>query len=306
MLILSKVKLRESGEVIFANINRKAHNRAFNLIREVVEVRNYEVATLTIAGSDSSGGAGIQADLKTFSSIGTYGMSVITAITAQNTTGVSLVEEVSPQMVEEQIRMVLDDILPKAIKIGMVSSEKIIHSIVQVLKEYEISYLIVDPVMISKSGYDLLSPTAKRALINELIPRAYMLTPNIPEAEALTGMKIDNLEDMKKAGEQIRQLGPQFVYMKGGHLNDDATDVLIGQETIEIFSQKRLKRKNTHGTGCTLSAAIAAHLALGSDTRSAVLESKKYITAAIEYSFDIGKGIGPVHHFYQFEGEKNS
>ena len=231
-------------------------------------MRNYKIPTLTIAGSDSSGGAGVQADLKTFSAIGTYGMSVITAITAQNTQGVFLVEDLSKEIIESQINVVFEDIEPAAVKIGMVSSAEIVQTIVNTLKKYNPKYLIVDPVMISKSGYSLLKPEAKKSLIEELIPMAYIITPNTPEAEEITGMKINNLDDMREVGKRILELGPKYVLMKGG---------------------------------CTLSSAITSHLALGYDIVEAVKLSKEYITEAIRHSFDIGKGVGPVNHFYKFE-----
>ena len=265
-------------------------------------MKNYRVPTLTIAGSDSSGGAGVQADLKTFSAIGTYGMSVITAITAQNTQGVFLVEDLSKEIIESQINVVFEDIEPAAVKIGMVSSPGIIHTIVNTLKKYNPKYLVVDPVMISKSGYSLLKPEAKKSLIEELIPMAYIITPNTPEAEEITGIEINNVDDMREAGRKIlEELGPKYVLMKGGHLEGDAVDVLIGNDTFEIYKQERLDRKNTHGTGCTLSSAITSHLALGYDIVEAVKLSKEYITEAIRHSFDIGKGVGPVNHFYKFE-----
>ena len=244
-------------------------------------MKNYKIPTLTIAGSDSSGGAGIQADLKTFSAIGTYGMSVITAITAQNTQGVFEVEELSSNIIKSQIKVVCEDISPKAIKVGMVSSPQIIKDIVDTLDQYPCEYLVVDPVMISKSGYSLLRP-------------------NIPEAEEITNMKIETVEDMKKAGQIILNLGPKYVLMKGGHLNGDCVDILIGKDLFEVFEGERIDRKNTHGTGCTISSAITSHLALGYDIKEAVRLSKEYITEAIRHSFDIGKGVGPVHHFYKF------
>ena len=265
-------------------------------------MRNYRVPTLTIAGSDSSGGAGVQADLKTFSAIGTYGMSVITAITSQNTEGVFAVEELSGEIIKSQIKAVFDDIEPAAVKIGMVSSPEIIVDIVNIIKKYTPRFLVVDPVMISKSGYLLLKPEAKENLIKYLIPMAYLVTPNVPEAEEITGIKINSVTDMKLAGEKILELGPKFVLMKGGHLDGDAVDVLMGQNIFEVFKTKRLNRKNTHGTGCTISSAITAHLSLGYGIKEAVALSKKYITEAIEHSFDIGHGVGPVHHFYKFEG----
>lgn len=263
-------------------------------------MRNYKIPTLTIAGSDSSGGAGVQADLKTFSAIGTYGMSVITAITAQNTMGVFDVEELSRNIIKEQMKAVFEDIMPKAVKIGMVSSPEIILEIVDNLKKYKPETIVVDPVMISKSGYSLLRPEAKENLIKYLIPIAYLITPNVPEAEEITGMKIETVEDMKKAGQIILNLGPKYVLMKGGHLNGDCVDILIGKDLFEVFEGERIDRKNTHGTGCTISSAITSHLALGYDIKEAVRLSKEYITEAIRHSFDIGKGVGPVHHFYKF------
>lgn len=263
-------------------------------------MNKYRVPTLTIAGSDSSGGAGIQADLKAFSANHTYGMSVITAITAQNTQGVFLVEEISTQMVKKQIEVVFDDIRPKALKIGMVSNEEIIKEIANTLKKYNPEYLVLDPVMISKSGYSLLKKEAKESLIKELIPLAYVVTPNTLEAEEITNIKINTLEDMKTAGKKILELGPKFVLMKGGHLEGDAIDVLIGEDVCEIYKSERLDRKNTHGTGCTLSATITSHLALGYDIKQAIRLSKIYITEAIRNSFDIGSGVGPVNHFYKF------
>ena len=263
-------------------------------------MKNYKIPTLTIAGSDSSGGAGVQADLKTFSAIGTYGMSVITAITAQNTQGVFEVEELSSNIIKSQIKVVCEDISPKAIKVGMVSSPQIIKDIVDTLDQYPCEYLVVDPIMISKSGYSLLRPEAKQNLIKYLIPKAYIVTPNIPEAEEITNMKIETVEDMKKAGQIILNLGPKYVLMKGGHLNGDCVDILIGKDLFEVFEGERIDRKNTHGTGCTISSAITSHLALGYDIKEAVRLSKEYITEAIRHSFDIGKGVGPVHHFYKF------
>lgn len=262
-------------------------------------MKNYKIPTLTIAGSDSSGGAGIQADLKTFSAIGTYGMSVITAITAQNTQGVFDVEELSSKIIKNQIKAVCEDIPPKAIKIGMVSSPEIIKDIVVSLEKYPCEYLVVDPVMISKSGYSLLRPEAKDSLIKYLIPKAYIVTPNIPEAEEISNMKISTVEDMKKVGRAILDLGPKYVLMKGGHLEGDCVDVLIGEDLFEVFKCERINRKNTHGTGCTISSAITSYLALGHDIVESVKLSKDYITEAIRHSFDIGHGVGPVHHFYK-------
>ena len=183
----------------------------------------------------------------------------------------------------------------------MVSSSLIVYFIVYSLAHYKPKYLVVDPVMISKSGYSLLRKEAKKSLIEELIPMAYIITPNTLEAEEIVGIKINTIDDMKEAGKKILELGPKYVLMKGGHLEGDAVDVLIGKETFEIYKQERLDRKNTHGTGCTLSSAIASHLALGYEIREAVKLSKEYITEAIRHSFDIGQGVGPVNHFYKFE-----
>ena len=264
-------------------------------------MKNYKIPTLTIAGSDCSGGAGVQADLKTFSAIGTYGMSVITAITAQNTQGVFEVEELSQSIIKKQIEVVFDDIRPKAVKIGMVSSPEIILAIANTLKKYKPENLVVDPVMISKSGFSLLRCEAKVNLTKYLIRMAYIVTPNVEEAQEITGMKINTLEDMRRAGEKILQMGPKYVLMKGGHLEGDAIDLLIGKDVFEVYESKRLHRKNTHGTGCTISSAIASHLALGYEIKEAVALSKIYITEAIKNSFDIGHGVGPVHHFYKFD-----
>ncbi|MGL5149039.1 MAG: bifunctional hydroxymethylpyrimidine kinase/phosphomethylpyrimidine kinase [Clostridium sp.] len=259
----------------------------------------YRVPTLTIAGSDSSGGAGIQADLKTFSAIGTYGMSVITAITAQNTKGVFLVEELSKEIIKRQIEVVFEDIEPKALKVGMVSSPEIILTIVNTLKKYNPKYLVVDPVMVSKSGYSLLKEEACENLIKYLIPMAYLVTPNTEEATKITGIQINDLDDMKKAGEELLKLGPKYVLMKGGHLKGEAIDLLIGNDVYEVFYEERINSKNTHGTGCTLSSAITSYLALGLDIKESVKCGKVYITNAIKNSFEIGKGVGPVNHFWE-------
>lgn len=285
-------------------------------------MKNYKIPTLTIAGSDSSGGAGIQADLKTFSAIGTYGMSVITAITAQNTEGVFDVEELSSKIIKEQIKAVCEDIPPKAIKIGMVSSPEIIKDIVDCLEEYPCEFIVVDPVMISKSGYNLLAPESKKALIEKLIPLADVITPNLPEAEEIIKtykeegkikediekiLPIDNKEKMEKAAAIIMKMGPKNVLMKGGHLEGEALDILYSKEKVSYFSSKRIKTKNTHGTGCTLSSAIASNLALGYTLEESVKKAKDFIQIAIEHSLDIGKGVGPTHHFYElYKSEMNS
>lgn len=259
---------------------------------------------LSIAGSDCSGGAGIQADLKSFSAQGVYGMSVITAITAQNTQGVFAVQDISPEIIGKQIDAIFTDIEVDAVKIGMVSQVASIEIISEKLKQYNPANIVLDPVMISKSGYSLLQPDAKNALLTKLLPLAYVITPNIPEAEAILEeklgkpFKINNLEDMTAAAQQIRELGPRYVLVKGGHLDDSAVDVLFDGETTTYFNVDRIFTKNTHGTGCTLSSAIAANLALGYSAEESIRISKDYITCAIKHSLDIGKGVGPTNHFY--------
>ena len=254
---------------------------------------------LTIAGSDSCGGAGIQADLKAFSANGVYGMSVITAVTAQNTQGVFDVQDIKPSVIANQIKAVLDDIRVDAIKIGMVSRPETIEIIAQTLKKYPLPPLVIDPVMISKSGYDLLQPEAKKALIETLLPMATLITPNLPEAEVIVGYPIDSIALMKQAAIDLHKLGCKYVLVKGGHLVDDATDVLYDGEHFHMLEAKRLVSINTHGTGCTLSSAIAANLAKGYSITQAVEEAKAYITEAIGFGFPLGHGVGPVHHFYR-------
>jgi hydroxymethylpyrimidine/phosphomethylpyrimidine kinase len=253
---------------------------------------------LTIAGSDSSGGAGIQADLKTFSAHGVFGMSVITAITAQNTQGVFGVEDISDAMIEKQIDAIFTDIKVDAVKIGMVSQSKTIKSIAKKLKQYAPKNIVLDPVMISKSGYDLLLPEAKETLINELLPLATIATPNIPEAEVITDIKIATTQDMEKAAIKIYALGTENVLIKGGHMQAEATDILYNGKEFFYFTAERIATKNTHGTGCTLSAAIASNLAKGYPVREAVAQAKDYITTAIRHALDLGTGVGPTNHFY--------
>lgn len=255
---------------------------------------------LTIAGSDSSGGAGIQADLKAFSANKTFGMSVITAITAQNTMGVTDIFDIPESTVESQIRAIFDDIEVSATKIGMVSNERIIIKIASELKKYNAENIVVDPVMVSTTGYDLLKPEAKKALIENLLPIAKVLTPNLREAEVLCDMKISSIEDMKEAGKKILEMGPQYVLVKGGHLEGSCIDVLVSKDNIVELVGERINSKNTHGTGCTLSSSIASNLANGYDVLESVRLAKEYITGAIKNSFDVGHGSGPVNHFYKF------
>lgn len=255
---------------------------------------------LTIAGSDSSGGAGIQADLKAFSANKTFGMSVITAITAQNTMGVTDIFDIPESTVESQIRAIFEDIEVSATKIGMVSNERIIIKIASELKKYNAENIVVDPVMVSTTGYDLLKPEAKKALIENLLPIAKVLIPNLRETEVLCDMKIDTIEDMKEAGKKILQMGPEYVLVKGGHLEGNCIDVLVSKDNIVELVGERINSKNTHGTGCTLSSAIASNLANGYDVLESVRLAKEYITGAIKNSFDVGHGSGPVNHFYKF------
>lgn len=252
---------------------------------------------LTIAGSDCSGGAGIQADLKTFAAHGTYGMSVITAVTAQNTCGVTKVQDIDCDVVKAQIEAVFDDIQVDGVKIGMVSQPQIILTIAECLRKYQPKIVVVDPVMISKSGYNLLNPKACSTLIENLLPLATLLTPNLPEAEAITGIKAECKEDMLKVAEKIIDLGVQAVLVKGGHLEAEADDLLYDGQECRWFTGKRIVTKNTHGTGCTLSSSLAANLAKGMSLPEAVTFSKAYVTEAIANSLNIGHGCGPTHHF---------
>ncbi|KKM10260.1 phosphomethylpyrimidine kinase [Clostridiales bacterium PH28_bin88] len=255
---------------------------------------------LTIAGSDSCGGAGIQADLKTFASLRVYGISVVTAVTAQNTTGVYAVEEVSPAVVTAQIDCLFEDIPVDAVKIGMVSSTGIIQAIAQGLEKWDAQNVVLDPVMVSKSGSDLLRPDARDALVNRLLPLATVVTPNIPEAQALAGRKITTVSDMEAAAKAIRDMGPCHVVIKGGHLEGEPVDVFYDGQQFTPLPARRVATKNNHGTGCTFSSAIAACLALGHSPLEAVRLAKEYITQAIAHSFSIGHGVGPTHHFFRY------
>ena len=254
---------------------------------------------LTIAGSDSGGGAGIQADLKTFAAHGVYGMSVITAVTAQNSLGVTAVQDILPEVIACQIAAIFDDMGADAVKVGMVSQPETIRVIAAGLKKYQASLVVIDPVMISKSGYHLLQPEAEKVLMEELLPLATVVTPNIPEAEAILQKKILTLTDMENAAREIHAMGPRNVLLKGGHRSEDATDVLYDGKVCIRLEAPRILTKNTHGTGCTLSSAIAANLAGGMSAAEAVGAAKSYITVAIEHALSIGKGVGPTHHFYE-------
>jgi hydroxymethylpyrimidine/phosphomethylpyrimidine kinase len=253
---------------------------------------------LTIAGSDSCGGAGIQADLKTISALGAYGMSAITAVTAQNTIGVLKVREMDIDIIRAQINCLYDDIKIDAVKVGMVSSIEIIDVIRECLQKNRAVNIVVDPVMVSKSGYHLLRVEAREELIKVLFPLAEVVTPNLYEAELITGNKIENIEQMEKAALKIHNMAGVKVIVKGGHLSGDAIDVVYDGESFSYLKGKRIETKNTHGTGCTFSSAIATLLARGCPLPEAASLAKEYINSAIEHSFELGHGVGPANHFY--------
>lgn len=256
---------------------------------------------LTIAGSDPSGGAGIQADLKTFMANGVYGMSVITSITSQNTMGVSGVFDLPAEVVASQLDAVFTDIFPDSVKIGMVSSEEIIDVIAKKLKQYNAKNVVLDTVMVSSSGCPLLRESARDSLINKLFPLADIITPNIPEARILSGISIETEADMLLAAKEIADKYNVRVLLKGGHLTDDACDILYNKCAYSRYPGERVNNPNTHGTGCTLSSAIAASLAKGMDFDSAILSAKNYLTGAIKDAMDLGRGIGPLNHGYRIE-----
>lgn len=251
---------------------------------------------LTIAGSDPSGGAGIQADLKTISAHGHYGMSVITALTAQNTGGVYGISGVLPEFVGQQLDCVLSDIPADAVKIGMVHSSAIIHVLVQKLMAYGMRNLVLDPVMISTSGRPLLTGEASDALVRHLMPLATVITPNIPEAVSLSGITIESRDDMVRAAEKISTHFGGHILVKGGHSRDSADDMLYWQGEVKWFTAKRIDNKNTHGTGCTLSSAIACNLAAGYSIPESVGRAKDYINNALMAGLDLGHGNGPLNH----------
>ena len=253
---------------------------------------------LTIAGSDSSGGAGIQADLKTFAAHKSYGMSVITSVTAQNTMGVTDVVDLPPEFVGKQLDAVFTDIFPDAIKIGMVSDEKIIKVIAKKLKEYDGKNIVIDPVMVSTSGSTLMKSMATKTLIQELLPLADIITPNMSEAAVLSGIEVSNKKDMEKAAELIGKSIKGAVLVKGGHLRDSADDLLYMDKKHYWLEGKRIFNPNTHGTGCTLSSAIAVNLAKGIDILKAVENAKGYLRGVIRANLDLGKGRGPLNHLY--------
>ena len=258
---------------------------------------------LTIAGSDSSGGAGIQADIKTMTMNGVYAMSAITALTAQNTTGVRAIQESTPDFLKQQIDAVFEDIYPDAVKIGMVASSELIRVIADRLKFYEAKNMVVDPVMVSTSGSSLMKTDAVQTLIEELLPLATVVTPNMPEAQVLSGMEILTREDMYCAAKKIGDSYGCAVLLKGGHSVNDANDLLYANGDFTWFDGKRIDNPNTHGTGCTLSSAIASNLAKGYTLTESVQRAKDYISGALSAMLDLGQGSGPMNHAFDLQGE---
>lgn len=263
---------------------------------------------LTIAGSDCSGGAGIQADIKTMLSLGVYASSIITSLTAQNTLGVRDIFDLTRHFLDEQFDAVFTDIYPDAVKIGMVSNKEIVEGIVENLKKYKAKKIVVDPVMVSTSGSVLLQEDAISILVNELIPIATVITPNIPEASKLSGLEIKKREDMIKAAYLIdenyskKSNSRPAILIKGGHSIEDANDLLLYNGELTWFENERIHNDNTHGTGCTLSSAIASYLSLGYDLKEAIKHAKEYITNALKCDFDLGAGSGPLNHAWKITG----
>ena len=260
---------------------------------------------VTIAGSDSSGGAGIQADIKTMMANGVYAMSAITALTAQNTTGVTSILNATPEFLGQELDAIFTDIYPDAVKIGMVSESGLIRTIAAKLRQYEAKNIVVDPVMVATSGARLISEEAVETLKKELFPLACILTPNIPETEVLTGMEVKNTEDMIEAAKRISEEYHCAVLCKGGHQLNDANDLLYADGTYRWFNGKRINNPNTHGTGCTLSSAIAANLAKGFALEEAIARAKAYLTDALNAQLDLGHGSGPLDHTLGGVGVEN-
>ena len=253
---------------------------------------------LTIAGSDSSGGAGIQADIKTMTMHGVYATSAITAMTAQNTTGVRAIQEATPEFLRQQLDAVFEDIRPDAVKLGMVSSSALIRVIADRLRYYGAGNVVVDPVMVASAGSSLIRREAVEVLVRELLPLATLLTPNIPEAQVLSGLTIRDREDMIAAARKISEENHCAVLLKGGHSVNDANDLLYAKGELIWFKGKRIDNPNTHGTGCTLSSAIAANLALGFDLSESIQRAKGYLSGALSAMLDLGRGSGPVDHMH--------
>ena len=261
---------------------------------------------LTIAGSDSSGGAGIQADIKTMTMHGVYAMSAITAMTAQNTTGVRAIQEATPEFLRQQLDAVFEDIRPDAVKIGMVSSSELIRVIADRLRYYEAGNVVVDPVMVATAGSSLIRQDAVQMLIRELLPISTLVTPNIPEAQVLSGLTIRDKEDMITAAKQIGDRYRCAVLLKGGHSVNDANDLLYAKGELIWFEGIRIDNPNTHGTGWTLSSAIAANLALGFDLAESIRRAKEYLSGALSAMLDLGKGSGPLNHMHRIYCGRNA
>ena len=257
------------------------------------------VPILTIAGSDCSGGAGIQADLKTFGAHNLFGMSVVLSVVAENTARVLSSFDVPTQCIDEQIEAVFEDIPPQAVKIGMLGSANIIACVARNLQKWQPKNVVIDPVMFAKSGFALMPPQNCALFAREMIRFADVLTPNIPEAQALCGFAIDDENAMKRAAEALHQKGAKNVLIKGGHRSENANDVFFDGNAMHVLASERIETRNTHGTGCTLSSAIAANLALGKGALQAVREAKEYVFGAILHSLNLGKGHGPTNHFYR-------
>lgn len=252
---------------------------------------------LSIAGSDCSGGAGIQADLKTFSAHGVFGMSVIVSVVAENTSRVIDIQDITPDMIKKQIDAIFEDIEVDAVKVGMLSTPQCMNAVAEKLRQYKPKNVVVDPVMYAKNGCPLMEQTAVKTLIGVIIPLADVITPNIPEAEKIVDMQILSVDDMEAAARKIHGIGCKSVVVKGGHAVGNALDVLFDGTDMYHFETARIVTKNTHGTGCTFSSAIASQLASGMNVKDAVEQAKIYVTTAIEHSLAIGKGNGPTHHF---------
>ena len=257
---------------------------------------------LSIAGSDSSGGAGIQADMKTMATNGVYAMTAITALTAQNTTGVRAIMEVTPEFLKQQIDAVFEDIRPDAVKIGMVSSAALVEVIAERLVHYQAENIVVDPVMVATSGSELSQDSAVSVMKEKLLPLATVITPNIPEAQILSGMTIENEQQMEQAAKQIGDSCGCAVLCKGGHSINDANDLLYADGEFTWFHGKRIDNPNTHGTGCTLSSAIASNLAKGYDLKTSIQRAKDYISGALASMMNLGHGSGPLDHLFDKEG----
>ncbi|GMV20665.1 MAG: bifunctional hydroxymethylpyrimidine kinase/phosphomethylpyrimidine kinase [Vicinamibacterales bacterium] len=256
------------------------------------------VSALTIAGSDSGGGAGIQADLKTFAAHGVYGTSAITAVTAQNTTGVFGVVALSPDMVVAQIDAVASDLRPDAVKIGMLADATLVRAVAAALRRHTLSPVVLDPVMVAKGGDRLLTDDAVGALRDDLLPLAAVITPNLPEAEVLTGLRASTPDDMVAIARRLLEMGARSALVKGGHLDGDAVDIWTDGQDVVRLSAPRIETRHTHGTGCTLSSAIAANLALGHSLAESVRASKDYVLCAIRHAPGLGRGHGPLAHFW--------